>query len=163
MIQRIQSIFLLLVAIAMITHLFFPVWQKVEVIEKEVITINGFELLYESFDSETGETTLISSKYTLLISILASLAAGLSLYSIFQYKNRLTQIKLGALNSLLMGGSLFSALYYIWKADPMLPNSTDSSYLFGFYAIIMGLIFNSIANRFIRRDENLVRSADRLR
>jgi hypothetical protein len=41
--------------------------------------------------------------------------------------------------------------------------SDQGDYLLGFYALIAALIFNALANRFIRRDEKLVRGSDRLR
>jgi uncharacterized membrane protein YfcA len=147
----------------MIATLFFPIWQKVDTTKNEVVTINAFQLTYESFDPETGEKTLISSKSTIVVSILALIAAAIAAFSIFQYNNRLNQIKLGALNALMMAGVLGSAFFYIYKSEELLANTIEASYLFGFYAIMIGLVFNMLSNRFIRKDENLVRSADRIR
>jgi uncharacterized membrane protein YfcA len=147
----------------MIATLFFPIWQKVDTTKSEVVTINAFQLTYESFDPETGEKTLISSKSTIVVSILALIAAAIAAFSIFQYNNRLNQIKLGALNALMMAGVLGSAFFYIYRSEELLANTIEASYLFGFYAIMIGLVFNMLSNRFIRKDENLVRSADRIR
>lgn len=163
MIQRVQSIFLFLVAVSMVLHLLFPIWQKVDPAAGEVITINAFYLNYESYTQGTGERATIDSKSTIAISILAIIAAVVAMYSIFQYHNRLTQIKLGALNSLIMAATLMTGFYYIWKANELLSPTIEGNYLFGFYTVMMGLMFNMLANRFIRRDENLVRSADRIR
>jgi TRAP-type uncharacterized transport system fused permease subunit len=147
----------------MIATLFFPIWEKRDFVNNEIITINAFQLTYESYDPNTGEKTLISSKNTIVVSILAILAAAVAAFSIFQYNNRLNQIKLGALNALLMAATLGSAFYFIYKSEELLPNTVEPSYLFGFYTIMIGLVFNMLANRFIRKDENLVRSADRIR
>jgi hypothetical protein len=163
MIQRFQSVFLFFVTLSMIATLFFPIWQKVDAANSEVVTITAFQLTYESFDPTSGEKTLISSKSTIAVSILALLAAAVAAFSIFQYNNRMNQIKLGALNALLMAATLGTAFYYIYKSEELLSNTIEPSYLFGFYAIMIGLVFNMLANRFIRKDENLVRSADRIR
>jgi hypothetical protein len=50
----------------------------------------------------------------------------------------------------------------------MLPQTNQSAagfenYEIGFFLVIIAMICNILANRFIRRDENLVRSADRMR
>ena len=163
MIQRIQTIFLFLVAACMIVYLFFPLWQKVDGEVYEVVTINAFQLVYESYDPESAERSLISEKSTIAISILAIMAAGVALFSIFQYHDRLRQIKLGALNSLLMAGVVGSSFYFILKAEKMLGIGQQGQYLFGFYLGMVALLFNSLANRFIRKDEKLVRESDRIR
>jgi hypothetical protein len=163
MIQRIQTIFLFLVAVCMIVYLFFPLWQKVDAEVNEVVTINAFQMVYESYNPETGDRTLISEKSTIVISILAVVAAAISLFSIFQYHDRLKQIKLGALNSLIMAGVVGSSFYFILKAEKMLSVMQQGQYLFGFYLGMGALLLNSIANRFIRKDEKLVRESDRIR
>lgn len=163
MIQRVQSIFLLMVAICMITYLFFPIWQKVAWQENEVITINAFELVYESFDPESSDRTVIDTRSTIFISIFAILSAGIALFSISQFNNRLRQIKLGALNSLIIAATVGTAFYFIFKAEQMIAPAEQGQYLFSFYIAMVALIFNSLANRFIRKDERLVRESDRIR
>ncbi len=163
MIQRVQSLFLFGVAAVMVAFLFFPIWQKYDPAQSEIVTVDVFKMTYESYSTETGERTLISEKDVFYISILAVLGAIVALYSIFQYTNRLRQIQLGALNSLFIAGSLGVAVYFILKADKVLAPDTPGSYLAGFYFPVIALFFNMLANRFIRRDEKLVRSADRIR
>ena len=104
-----------------------------------------------------------TQKWTFYIAMLALIAAGVAAYAVTQYKNRLTQIKLGALNSLLMGGSLIMTVYFSFQGEKMLEPGVKGEYLAGFYAIFAALIFNLLANRFIRRDEQLVKSVDRIR
>lgn len=162
MIQRIQSVFLLLVALIMIAVLFLPMWGKVDMQAQELVELNAFELVYSSFD-ENGEKTVMATKETFWISVLAILAAAVALFSIFQFKNRLRQIQLGALNSLVMGGCLGMAYYYSTKGDQMLNPTTIGNFQAGFYIIAAALLFNSLANRFIRKDDKLVKSADRIR
>jgi len=60
----------------------------------------------------------------------------------------------------IMGIVLYQTLY----AGKAYGNSADQgTFLPGFYAIIAALVCNALANRFIRRDEKLVRGSDRIR
>lgn len=162
MLQRIQSVFLFLVAIVMVTILFLPLWNKIDPTAQEVVELNAFEMVYSSFD-ENGEFTPMATEQTFWISVLAILAAAVALISIFQYKNRLRQMQLNTLNSLLMAGVLGMTYYYSTVGDKMLDPTVPGNFQVGFYIIAAALLFNSLGNRFIRRDEKLVRSADRIR
>lgn len=162
MIQRIQSVFLLLAALTMISVLFLPIWGEADLASQEVINLNAFELEYVEVDDAGNEAILFEGD-SWWIAVLAVLTAVVSLFSIFQYKNRLRQIQLGALNSLLMAGTLGMSYYYSHKGSQMLNPENPGEYFLGFYVVIGALLFNMLSNRFIRRDEKLVRSADRIR
>lgn len=162
MIQRIQSVFLFLVAVVMVTILFLPLWNKLDPEVQEVVTLNAFEMVYSSYD-ESGNLTAMATEQTFWISALAILAAAIALLSIFQYKNRLRQMQLNTLNSLVMAGVLGMSYYYSTIGDKMLNPEIPGNFQIGFYIIAAALLFNSLGNRFIRKDEKLVRSADRIR
>ncbi|MDQ3393798.1 MAG: DUF4293 domain-containing protein [Bacteroidota bacterium] len=166
MIQRVQSIFLFLVGMCMFLVLFFPLWEKVSIEDQQVATLSAYSLTLYTIDTTTLETApgLISEMQTYYIAIVSILAALVAFYSIFKYKNRLTQMKLGALNSLLMAAVLGVSLYIATSyGNPMLRPEVEGSYKLGFFFPAFALIFNVLSNRFIRRDEKLVRSVDRIR
>lgn len=165
MIQRIQSIFLLLVAIAMGLMLGFDIWQKTSIAAGEGVVLNAYFLTHYELEgtTTTPPVNIIEQKAAWYIAILASLAAVVAIYSIFRYDNRLTQIKLGALNSLLIGATLIACLLLTMTGEEMIAEEGKGEYLVGFYLPAVGLICNMLANRFIRKDEALVRSADRFR
>lgn len=163
MIQRIQSVFLFFVAASLVTLVFFPLWNKVDVEKSEVITLTALEMTYTKMDIDTGEEQVIATKQTFHIAALALVAAGIALFSIFKFNNRLMQIKLGALNSLVMAIALGISVYLIFQGEKQILPGEQGNYLFGFYMFVSAMMFNALANRFIRKDENLVRSADRLR
>jgi hypothetical protein len=94
---------------------------------------------------------------------IALLSIVVSWIAIFKFKKRLTQIKLGTLNSLLITGSLIYLAYLTYSAQSELLPNILGQYKLGFFMPVVALILNSIANRFIRRDEKLVRSVDRIR
>ena len=160
MLQRVQSIFLAFVFVSMIVSVVSPHWQKFHVDSNEVAQLTAVNLTHYA-DIDTGEKK--SETWTVYIGILALLASGVAVYSTISYKNRLTQIKLGALNSLLMGAALILSVFYSFDGEKLFNPGMKGAYLTGFYAIFAGLIFNLLANRFIRRDERLVRSVDRIR
>ena len=160
MIQRIQSIFLLLSSICMILFLFIPVWLKLDPASGEMYKVFSIYLLYQA--STDSGLQYIYLPYTYSGGV-AALTVLISWIEIFQYRNRLTQIKLGTLNSLLMTGSLVYLVYLTYNAQSeVLPNILGE-YKLGLFMPAIALILNSIANRYIRKDEKLIRSVDRIR
>ena len=142
--------------------LFFPLWQKVSIDPPEKALLDAFLLAYDVLNPATGSRQSIL-KNTFYIALLGSLSAVISLYSIFQYKNRLRQIQLGSLNSLLIGMTLGLLMYFVFKAESLLEPARQGNYLFGFYLPLASLLCNFTANRFIRKDEKLIKSMDRIR
>jgi glucan phosphoethanolaminetransferase (alkaline phosphatase superfamily) len=155
MIQRIQSVFLLLVGIAMALSTFATAWSKSAL--GQSIELNALSLTH----SQGGK--VLSTTSVFYLALLSGLAAGIAIFSIFQYRNRLRQILLGAINSILMVTVLGFFLYYSLKGADTFAPYDRGQYGPGFYAVVGALLCNMLANRFIRRDENLVRSADRMR
>lgn len=159
MIQRIQSVFLLIMAVVMLTMLFMPIWVKGNPDTKEMVILNAFNLTYTQGLVEE----VLAQKNTIYISILVLLSAGVSVFSVFQYKNRLTQMKLSGLNSLLGISIVLSCVFVINKGGAMMSPEIPGEYKVGFFIPIIAMIFNSLSNRFIRRDEKLVQDSNRMR
>lgn len=150
MIQRIQSVYLLLVCILMVVTAFSPLL---------VLTIKGGVLdfftcgIYNSLKLQTPSWGLFA---------VAGLSALLPLVNIFLYKKRQLQIRIGVFTSLLI------LLFYVTLAIYYYLFSIDYSFVFSGvqYGIILplfALIFNMLAMLRIKRDEKLVRSLDRIR
>jgi glucan phosphoethanolaminetransferase (alkaline phosphatase superfamily) len=152
--QRVQTIFLLILGALMLITVFMDCWQEQQ--GNQVTTLDAFEL--EHFKQQAE----VSSKPVFYIAGLAILSALIAFYSISRFKNRLLQIKLGALNSLLMAGVLGLIMLFSNQGEALIQGQ-HGQYLIGTYLPMGAMVCNLIANRFIRRDENLVRSADRLR
>ena len=87
----------------------------------------------------------------------------IALISIFSYKNRLNQIKLGALNSLITSVLIIYFLYDIFYNESYIEINDKISFLISFYLIFLAIFFNFLSNRFIRKDELLVRESGRIR
>ena len=138
----------------MISMIFFPVWRAID---------NGVEkmLFPLHYTVKTGEIRDTVYFPYALCAILAIAAATVAIIEIGKFENRLLQLKLGALNSLLMAGALGSAVYFAIQQIKL--NQIAGQYEFGMWLPAIAMVSNLIANRFIRRDEKLVRDADRIR
>ena len=143
MIQRAQTLFLVGVIICMAVAMAMPLIQLQ--IDDSIIEMNAFSTVKD------GEL-IIQSFWIGIVLMTVITVSGLS---IFQYKNRLLQIKLGALISFF--SALAVGLIFLLKGD--YPAKLDT----GMWAIMTALILNFFANWFIRRDEKLVRDSNRLR
>lgn len=159
MIQRLQSVFLLLVAITMFSLPFLTIWVQVNPPQTEQLKLTSWALVKTSINS--GQIIEHNNQY--LIGILAVVAGIIAVYSLLQYKNRTRQMFLNMINSLVMGISLGATVFITYKANETFNTEATGAYIIGFYAIIFALIMNMLANRFIRKDEMLVRSVDRIR
>ncbi|TPE42751.1 DUF4293 domain-containing protein [Pontibacter mangrovi] len=166
MIQRIQTVFLALMAIALISMLFLPLWSKTDPATGETLVLSAWNLksYFLTEAGEPGKVGTIAQQGTIAIGMLAIAAAVLAVYEIFQYKSRLNQMKLGLLNTLLIMATLGAMLYYAYfVGNDLIQVEGKGTYEAGFYMPLLALVLNSLANRFIKRDEDLVRSVDRLR
>ena len=169
MIQRVQTIFLFLIVVAMGVALSNPLWEKSGLGSIEMAHLTALQYSEQQaiaqqpgVPSSTSPTTTITSVWYL--GLLLALVALSSLYAIFQYRNRLTQTGLCAVNALMLTAIMGIVLYRTLYAGKTYGNPADQGeFLPGFYAIIAALVFNALANRFIRRDEKLVRGSDRIR
>lgn len=138
MIQRIQSVYLLLVIIACVVYIFVPVGQ---IKTPENVT----------------EIWLIKNDIPIMIG--AIVVAMFAFAAIFLFNNRITQMKVVlidiVLSVVLIGLFLFGLFKYMGIQN----------YTFGVGAIlpIFILLFNILAYSSIKADENLVKSMDRLR
>ncbi|MDO7848655.1 DUF4293 domain-containing protein [Hymenobacter sp. M29] len=157
MIQRIQSVFLLLLALAMLSVLALPLWHKIDGLTHQELTLTAFGFQAEGWQLPTPAGPVW------LIGALAAASAAVAAFEIFQFKNRAKQLMLGAVNLLLIVATLGAMFYFSSKGEQLLNVKLEGQYLPGFYLPTLALLLNLLANRFIRRDDQLVRSMDRLR
>lgn len=152
--QRKQTVFLAIVGICMVLSIFFPIWHSAaDGVEKSL-----FPLHYTT--TQEGVKNTIYFPYS-LTAICAVAAATIAFFEIGKFKNRMLQIKLGALNSLFMAGNIGSAVYF---ATTLIKNNQQAGeYGMALFLPVAAMLSNMIANRFIRRDEKLVRDSDRIR
>ncbi|MFT4741547.1 MAG: hypothetical protein ACJAT1_000523 [Marivirga sp.] len=160
MIQRIQSIFLLLVGLIMIIFLFAPIWQKQEETTGKAYTQTA--IYVEKTADAQAEIAYVFIPF-FIPGCLALIAACLALFSIGFYKKRIRQMLFSSINTFLIGGTLVLSAWWASSAETTVLTNEGGGYQFGLFLPALALFFNVLALRFIRKDERLVRSMDRLR
>jgi len=142
MIQRIQSIYLLLVIFLSIGAPFFlKLWVEAD---NEVF----------AFDLFAYESILYK-----LVPISIIISALLALITIFRYNDRQQQFVLGRI-IILINLFLLGILIYL---SLNIPGEIFSEKGIGMLIPSIVILFSVLANKAIRKDENLVKSVDRLR
>lgn len=156
MIQRIQSLLLLIAAAISIVVCFITIGDF-------TATEMGFE--YTAFKlTNTANNQSISTFYVAGLWIISAI---LSLVTIFLYKNRARQVKFNGINMLVMLAALAVMLYiYPNLIFPKHVADYDADLVHFSPWVCISLIpavCLFFANKAIKRDENKVRAADRLR
>lgn len=150
MIQRIQTVYLLIVTGLLIASVCLPMGyfaSTTNLAEEYPFMAMGVDM-NSTLHSTWGLFTI------LLLSAIVAFA------TIFLYKNRMLQIRMSVFNSLLLVGYYvaFAAFYFSLKDDML-------AFRIGWPLCLplISIILNVLAIRAIGRDEVLVKAADRLR
>lgn len=148
MIQRKQTLFLLAAAIVSIIDLFVPFLAFDRA--SEPFTINLLEGI-----SQAGISSNIYFPFTINV-----LTIIITFIAIFLYKNRILQYKIvnGGMVLNVFTTGLFFLLDFVNVSDV-----SNLRFTFGAFLPIIGAIFAFLAAHFIKKDEQLVRSTDRIR
>lgn len=152
MIQRIQSAYLLLAVVLMGVTMSMPLGLYVD-------KTGAVSTLY-AYGMDVAEAERDGSCWGIFA--IALLAAIVAFATIFLYKNRKLQIRLTIFNTLVIVGWYAAfATFAIAYAD-LMPNA-DFHCGTGAILPLVAIILNLMAIRGIRKDERLVKAADRLR
>lgn len=164
MIQRVQTLFLLGVIICMASAVAFPIWEKTDQDTGIRYTLDAFYWQeFQSAENSSGSMNLITSEPTFYLAGIGALICLVALYSIFQFKKRTLQVKIGALNAFLMMAFIALATFFIYQGESKIGMDIRGIFKPGYFLPLGAMILNSLANRFIKKDEDLVRSVDRIR
>jgi hypothetical protein len=141
----------------MFSVLALPLWHKVDGLTGQELSLTafGFKSLGKPLALPTGPAWVIG--------LLSAASAAVAIFEIFQFRSRGKQLLLGSINLLLITATLGAAFYFSNQGEQALNLKLEGQFLAGFYLPTLALLLNLLANRFIRRDEQLVRSMDRLR
>ncbi len=151
MIQRIQSVWLLLAAIVMSALFYLNVYSVAvpSAVDMPPKMVNDY-------------LSVISIRNNFLALGLAGVSSLLSLVTIFLFKKRKQQISLTWLNILLCIGLtfwLYVGLNSFWSAYP----ENGGSIAVGLFLPVVTVFLLLLALRGLRKDEKLIKSLDRLR
>jgi uncharacterized membrane protein len=143
MIQRVQTVYLLMASITSGVLIFvFNLWKS---IEKSIFALDLFK----------SESNLLK-----LIPFLFLVAAILSFVAIFIFKNRKLQFVIGRL-TILINLILLGLLIYVSLTLPGEASVSEKG--IGMFIPILAILLLVLANKAIKKDEDLVKSVDRLR
>ncbi|MFD0963346.1 DUF4293 domain-containing protein [Pseudofulvibacter geojedonensis] len=136
MIQRIQSIYLLLVAvIAGGLPFVFSLWKN------------------------TSDATIYAINQPLILGLFI-VSAIMSLVSIFMFKNRKSQFVINRLNIIL---NFILLIVLVYQSLSLSGEAEVSEKGIGMILPIVSIVLLVLANKAIKKDEDLVKSVDRLR
>ena len=136
MIQRIQSVYLIIVAILTgVLPFFFNLWVN----------------------AEGGE---VYATNEMLISITFYASTVLAIWSTILFKNRKNQFVMNRLNIIL---NVFLLGFFVYRSLNLSGEISVSEKGIGMLIPVFSIIFLVLANRAIKKDEDLVKSVDRLR
>lgn len=139
MLQRIQTIYLILAAVVTgVLPFVFPLWKQQ----------TGTEIVDFYFMQEMSYVTLFG------------LSTTLSIVSIMTFKKRQNQFVMGRLNIIL---NLFLLGLFVYRLLTVSGETSVSEKGIGMFLPIVAIVFLVLANKAIKKDEDLVKSVDRLR
>lgn len=154
MIQRVQSLYLLAASIVMLLFIKNPIAQ-IELPGK------NFLMFYHNRIEPVGEgaSQVIS---TWPVTLLLLIIIGLSLFTIFQFRNRIRQIRLCVFNIMLHFG-LVGLVYFFTKYTMNQEGGINSAFLWPIVLPFISIIMIYLALKKIQKDEQLIKSIDRIR
>lgn len=150
MIQRIQSVYLLIVTALLVTAMCLPVGS--------LIASDGN--VYEFMNLGVCMDSACDSSPWGMFAILL-LSAIVSFATIFLFKNRILQIRMTVFNSILLIGYYLTFIVFMFVLQKKLEASFQLAW--GLCLPLIAIILNYLAIRAIGKDEVLVKAADRLR
>jgi len=151
MIQRKQTLFLLFSILILVSYIFSPVIR----LEDSTIGTNVF-----AYDLKKNLPFPIIGRYFVFVTLDAAIVAiALNLITIFLYKKRKLQMALCWL-SLVPVIFAFCYTYFRWATTD---ETYDTIFYYGNISLGVSVVFILLAWFFIKKDEELVKSLDRLR
>lgn len=118
----------------------------------------GLIYVFELWVTSNNVVVFASDINYVFAAFLAS--AFLSIVAIFRYKNRKSQFMLGRLNIIL---NFFLLGFFVYQSLNLSGETAVSEKGIGMFLPIVSIVFLALANKAIKKDEDLVKSVDRLR
>lgn len=158
MLQRIQTIYLAIVAISSILLFFFPLAYFYNEME------GNYRFFIYGIQSMDPDPKVVFNSFFTLPLIFFNVASFIfAVAAIFLFKNRQLQNRLCTFNVLTnIVFIMVVFFFYITKLKSMTATEPEYNY-FGMVLPLISLAMLILASRAIRKDDALVKSADRLR
>lgn len=160
MLQRIQTVYLALAAAASGLAFFFPLAHFYGGFDE---TKGNFRFYISGMKNMINEPHGFPSYYTAPLIVVLAVSILLSVFTILKYRNRMFQMRLCAFNILsIIVLVMLVFFFYVPKITAI--TGIDPAYqVFGMVLPLVTLLLLVLAYHAIRKDEALVKAADRLR
>ena len=158
--QRIQTVFLGLAILSLIGSLLLPIMIGIEA-DGNMYALYPIHLMEKKMVAGVESKIYAYFPYS-ITAVFVIAALTICIMEVRRFDNRMLQMKLGMLNSLILAAAMVCAVVFInmIKGKHEFVNIQND---FGLYLLFAAVAFNWLALRFIRKDEKLVRNSDRLR
>jgi hypothetical protein len=164
MIQRIQSVYLLLVVIIHCLLFTLPIYKATSSLNGTVNTIQADLNRVQFDDNIMGAQKVVLNQYSTAAFTLNIVLIALTIVCIFMYKKRGNQLRMSRFLVLFSLVLVLLFIIIVYKSKNYITGSNiASSFQIGFWISLLSPVFLLLAGSRIRYDERLVRSADRLR
>ena len=136
MIQRIQTVYIILVALLTgVLPFYLSLWTGIE-----GNTVFAMDIIW--------------------VAVIFAVSSALALITIFLFKKRKNQFVFNRLNIIL---NLFLLGFFVYRSLNLSGETSVSEKGIGMLIPVFSIVFLVLANRAIKKDEDLVKSVDRLR
>ena len=133
--------------------------QRIQTLYLLIVLIISSGLIF-AFNLWTIDEVEVYAKDNMLAFSLFMLSGVLALASIFMFKNRKSQFVLGRLNIIL---NFFLLGFFVYRSLNLSGETLVSEKGIGMFLPVLSIVFLVLANKAIKKDEDLVKSVDRLR
>jgi len=164
MIQRIQSLLFLFAALSNLGVLFFPFWQYQNAEKTE--WVSGIQLETLSTQNPThvdGTTNFLEQPIHTGIFGLTVLSSLIIFIIIFLYQNRKRQIKIGYVSVVMLLSQIGLMAYFTYEGPYSIRSEDQGMVQLGFAFPVVAIILIWMGIRKVKKDEDLIRSVDRIR
>ncbi len=157
MLQRIQTVFLLVAAVLGLIYFFIPFATFTEGSESYVLNFLGLSITTNGKNFQPVNSMVVTA--------FSALTLILPIVSIFLYKNRSNQVKLANINLAISGGLFAMVLFYVLGIGNFIETQNEITTAYGVSMVIplIQLVLTYLAINNIKKDEKLIKSLDRLR
>lgn len=157
MIQRIQSLFLVLAVLLNVAGLFLPLWSGGTGEMAQTVSGLSVEESGESVMFMDHQQSTMTTAHTAFV-VLAVTSSVWLLIVIFQFNNRQKQMRWTFVGMLLICVQILALVLLTMQIK-----AANAGPEYGGLAPVLALVFAWMAARQIKKDEDLVRSVDRIR
>ncbi len=154
MLQRIQSLYLLIVLILCSLNAFLPIAEFASSTEVYQLGISGLKQIITDSEPVTIEHVWVMAIILIIIPLISLITVNL-------FKRRMLQIRLTVFNSLLMLG--YYGLFFYFRYYFITKYNCEAFFTWTIILPLISIILNYLAIRAIGKDEALVQSLNRIR